>query len=268
MTKSGKAYLIGAGPGDPRLLTLRAAEVLGQADVVLVDDLVHPGVLAHARTRRIIHVGKRSQRRSFPQELATHTLLAYVRGGSIVARVKGGDPFVFGRGGEEALALAEARLPFEIIPGVTAAVGAAAYAGIPLTHRGVAASVAFVTGHREAGATQRIDADADTIVVYMCQRTIRDIAHELLERGKSPMTCVALVRGASWPTQEVFTGYLDELATLDDEWYAALDPELPTIAIIGAVASYADQLAWQDARPIPIASLRVPRLRVVAGGRR
>jgi uroporphyrin-III C-methyltransferase len=268
MTKPGKAYLIGAGPGDPRLLTLRAAEVLGQADVVLVDDLVHPGVLSHARTRRIIHVGKRSQQRSFPQELATHILLAYVRGGSIVARVKGGDPLVFGRGGEEALALAEARLPFEIVPGVTAAVAAAAYAGIPLTQRGVSASVAFVTGHREAGAAQGIDADADTLVVYMCQRTIRSIADELLSRGQSPMTCVALVRGATWPSQEVYTGYLEELAALDDDWYAALDPELPTIAIIGAVATFADQLAWHERRPIPLGSLIAPRVRVVAGGRR
>jgi uroporphyrin-III C-methyltransferase len=268
MTKSGKAYLIGAGPGDPRLLTLRAAEVLGRADVVLVDDLVHPGVLSHVRTARIIHVGKRSQRRAFPQELATNILVAYVRCGAVVARVKGGDPLLFGRGGEEAQALADAGLPFEIVPGVTAALGAAAYAGIPLTMRGLSSSVTFITGHREGGRPARIDAEADTLVVYMCQRTIQPIACELLARGRSAMTCVAIVRGATWEAQEVYTGYLGELAALDEDWYEALDPEPPTLAIIGAVASCADQIAWYGRRPVPLAMLMAPRARAAAGGSR
>jgi len=267
MLKSGKAYLIGAGPGDPKLLTLRAAEVLGQADVVLVDDLVHPGVLDYARTARIIHVGKRSQRRAFPQELATNILIAYVRGGAIVARVKGGDPLLFGRGGEEALALAEARMPFEIVPGVTSALAAAAYAGIPLTHRGTASSVAFVAGHREGDRSAPLDVEADTIVVYMCQRTIPFIARELIAAGRSPMTCIALVRGASWQAQEVYTGYLGEAAALDDDWHAALDPEPPTLAIIGAVASYADQIHWFGRRPMPLANLIATPMRRAAGGR-
>ncbi|HEX5060201.1 MAG TPA: uroporphyrinogen-III C-methyltransferase [Kofleriaceae bacterium] len=265
--KSGKAYLIGAGPGDPKLLTLRAAEVLRQADVVLVDDLVHPDVLSHARTARIIRVGKRSQRRAFPQELATNILIAYVRGGAIVARVKGGDPMLFGRGGEEALALAEAGLPFEIVPGVTAALGAAAYAGIPLTHRGTASSVAFVAGHREGDQPARLDVEADTIVVYMCQRTIHAIARELIAAGRSPMTCIALVRGASWQSQELYTGYLGEAAALEDDWYAVLDPEPPTVAIIGAVASYADQMQWFGRRATPLAMLMASPLRYAAGGR-
>jgi uroporphyrin-III C-methyltransferase len=266
--KSGKAYLIGAGPGDPKLLTLRAAEVLGQADVVLIDDLVNPGVLAHVRSARIIQVGKRSQRQSFPQELATNLLVAYARGGAIVARVKGGDPLMFGRGGEEALALAEANVPFEIIPGVTAAVGAAAYAGIPLTHRGVASSVALVTGHREGGLPPRIDSDADTVVVYMCQRTIHRIARDLIDAGRSSMTCVALIRGATYQAQEVYTGYLGEVAALDDDWFAELDPDPPTIAIIGEVASYADKLAWHGRPPTPIAAFLAAPQRVAAGGRR
>jgi uroporphyrin-III C-methyltransferase len=234
---------------------------------VLVDDLVHPGVLDYARTARIIHVGKRSQRRAFPQELATHILVAYVRGGAIVARVKGGDPMLFGRGGEEALALAEARLPFEIVPGVTAALGAAAYAGIPLTHRGVASSVAFVAGHREGARPARLDVDADTIVVYMCLRTIQHIARELIMAGQSPLTCIALVRGATWQGQEVYTGYLGEAAALDDDWHARLDPEPPTIAIIGAVASFADQLLWFGRRPTPLALLIATPMRLAAGGR-
>lgn len=265
---AGKAYLIGAGPGDPRLLTLRAVEVLRDADVVLVDDLVHPEVLAHARTTRIHHVGKRSQRRAFPQALATSVMLAYVREGASVARVKGGDPFVFGRGGEEALALAEAGLPFEIVPGVTSALGAAAYAGIPLTQRGVASSVAFVTGHRERGQPASVDVEADTIVVYMCQRTIHSIAEQLLARGRSALIGVALVRGATWTTQEVYTGYLGELAALGEAWYAPLDPEPPTLAIIGDVATYADQLAWHGRTPTPLAELVAPRPRKAAGGTR
>jgi uroporphyrin-III C-methyltransferase len=264
--KSGKAYLIGAGPGDPKLLTLRAVEILEQADVVLVDDLVHPEVLRHARTARVLHVGKRSQGRVFPQELATNIMIAYVRGGAVVARVKGGDPLVFGRGGEEALALAAARLPYEVIPGVTAALGAAAYAGIPLTHRGVAASVAFVAGHRELGRRARIDVHADTIVVYMCQRTIRDLACELLDAGRSAMTPIALVRGATWRAQELYTGYLGEAAALDDDWYAQLDPEPPAIAIIGDVVSFADQMGWYGTSPTPLAELLARPLRAAAGG--
>lgn len=266
MLKSGKAYLIGAGPGDPKLLTLRAVEVLREADVVLIDDLVHPGVLAHVRTTRIIQVGKRSRRPSFPQELATSIMVAYARGGAIVARVKGGDPLLFGRGGEEALALAEAKVPFEIVPGVTSALGAAAYAGIPLTQRGVASSVAIVTGHREGGLPVRIPSDADTIVVYMCQRTIHRIANDLIAAGRSAMTCLAVIRGATWQAQEVYTGYLGEAAELDDDWYASLDPDPPTIAIIGDVASFADQLAWHGRAPTPLAMLLAPPQRVAAGG--
>jgi uroporphyrin-III C-methyltransferase len=266
--KTGKAFLIGAGPGDPKLLTLRAVEALRQADVVLIDDLVHPDVLAHAPAARVIHVGKRSQRQSFPQELATHILVAYTRGGAVVARVKGGDPLLFGRGGEEALALAEAKVPFEIVPGVTSALGAAAYAGIPLTHRGVASSVAFVTGHREGGRQAQIDVNADTIVVFMCQRTIHFIARDMIASGKSAMTCVAIVRGATWQAQEVYTGYLGEVAALDDDWFATLDPDPPTMAIIGDVASYADQLAWHGRTPTALSVLLAPPLRVAAGGAR
>jgi uroporphyrin-III C-methyltransferase len=268
MLKSGKAYLIGAGPGDPKLLTLRAVEALREADVVLVDDLVHPDVLEHARGAQIRHVGKRSHRRSFPQELATDMLVAYAQRGSIVARVKGGDPFVFGRGGEEALALAEAKVPFEIVPGISAALGAAAYAGIPLTFRGIAASVAFVTGHREGGELARFDASADTLVVFMCQRTIHRIARELIASGRSTMECVAIIRGATWQAQEVYTGYLGEVARLSDNWFAELDQNLPTMAIIGEVVSFAEQLAWSGRAPAPLSTLAFPPLRVVAGGLR
>lgn len=268
MKKSGKAYLIGAGPGDPKLLTLRAVEVLQEAQVVLIDDLVHPEVLRHASTARVLHVGKRAGRRAFSQELATQLMIAYVRGGSVVARVKGGDPLVFGRGGEEALALAEACLPFEIIPGVTAALGAAAYAGIPLTHRSVASSVAFVAGQREGGLGASANVRADTIVVYMCQRTIRDVARDMIAAGRSPMTAIALVRGATWQAQELYTGYLGEAAALDHDWFFHLDSEPPTIAIIGEVAAMADQMGWYGRSAVPISELIAKPLRAAAAGAR
>ena len=269
MLKSGKAYLIGAGPGDPKLLTLRAVEALRDADIVLVDDLVHPDVVAHARAAKIRHVGKRARRRSCPQELATDMLVEFAQCGEIVARVKGGDPFMFGRGGEEALALAQAKIPFEIVPGVSAPFGAAAYAGIPLTYRGIASSVAFVTGHREDGEQVQIEAEADTLVVFMCQRTIPRIARNLIAAGRSAVTCIAIIRGATWQAQEVYTGYLGEVARLADNWFAPLDAALPTMAIIGEVVSFADQLAWHGRMPTPISSLQgYPPLRLVAGGLR
>jgi uroporphyrin-III C-methyltransferase len=263
----GKAYLIGAGPGDPRLLTLRAVEALGEADVVFADDLVHPAVLAHAAGARVVHVGKRCGHHSMTQDMTTRLLVDAVRHGAIAARVKGGDPFVFGRGGEEALALARAGLAFEIVPGVSAGLGAAAYAGIPLTHRGVASSVAFITGHHEDGREVRVaDVGADTLVIFMCQRTIAGIALQLLDAGRGASTPAAIVRGATWKAQEVYTGSLDELAALPDEWYAALDAALPALAIIGDVVQFASSLAWRS-RPLAIAELAPPSRAMARGAR-
>jgi uroporphyrin-III C-methyltransferase len=244
----GKAYLIGAGPGDPRLITLRAVEVLVKADVVFVDDLVHPEVLVHARRARIVHVGKRCGRPSVSQEVTTRLLVEAVRRGEVAVRLKGGDPFVFGRGGEEAEALARAGLRFEIVPGVSAALGAAAHAGIPLTHRGVSSSVAFVAGHEEARVSE---VAADTLVVFMCQRTIVGIARELLRAGRSPYTPVAIVRGATHDEQEVYTASLVEVAALAEDWYAAFDDALPALAIIGDVVAFASKLGWRSS-PVPL----------------
>lgn len=246
---SGMAYLVGAGPGDPRLLTLRAVDVLVKADVVFVDDLVHPEVLVHARRARIVHVGKRCGRPSVSQEVSTRMLVEAVRRGEVAVRLKGGDPLVFGRGGEEAEALAHAGLRFEIVPGVTSALGAAAHAGIPLTHRDVASSVAFVTGHEEGRVSEVV---ADTIVVYMCQRTIVGIARELVRAGRSPHMPIAIVRGATHDAQEVYTGSLLDVAGLADDWYAAFDDALPALAIIGDVVAFAGTLAWRSI-PLPLA---------------
>ncbi len=265
-SRAGKAYLIGAGPGDPRLLTLRAVDALREAELVLVDDLVNPDVLDHVVSARVVRVGKRCGRHSMSQAQTNCTLVDAVRGGAVVARLKGGDPFVFGRGGEEALALARAGLRFEIIPGVTAALGAAAYAGIPLTLRGVASSVAFVAGHAEDERPIRAaEVAADTLAVFMCQRTITRLARELLVAGRAGETPVAIVRGATCERQEVHVGTLAELASLRDDWFATLDPSLPGLAIVGEVVRLATALAWHT-RPEPLARLNTFEPSCVAAG--
>lgn len=253
MKGTGKAYLIGAGPGDPRLITLRGVEALGECDVVLVDDLVHPDILRHATRATVVHVGKRCGRRSTPQEATTGVLVERVGAGDVVGRLKGGDPFVFGRGGEEAFALARAGLPFEIIPGISSALGAGAYAGIPLTHRGYASSVAFVTVHGDAPA--RLPSGVDTLVCFMCQRTIARVARRLVLGGRPESTPVAIVRGATLGAQAVHVGTLRDAALLPDDWHDELADDLPTLAIVGSVAAFALPLAWFGAAPTPIAEL-------------
>src|SRR5215471_10417849 len=185
--KIGKVYLIGAGPGDPKLLTIRAAEALAQSDVIVYDYLVNPEVLVHSRRgATLIFAGKRAGEHSLTQSEINRILIDKALSGLIVARLKGGDPFIFGRGGEEAEALVDAGIPWEVIPGVSSGLAAAAYAGIPLTHRDHASSVAFITGHDGGGKTRNgIDWSAaamaaDTLVIFMCASTIGRIAGELI----------------------------------------------------------------------------------------
>ncbi len=254
---TGKVYLVGAGPGDPRLLTLRAAEVLGQCDVVLVDALVHRGVLEHVRAgAEILDVGKRGGHSCVPQEEIHRLLIEHARLGRTVVRLKGGDPFIFGRGGEEAEALEAAGIPWEVVPGVTSGIAAAAYAGIPLLHRRYASSVAFVTGHPQIGsACSAADipldghAGADTVVVFMCGKTLASVARSLLRHGRSPSTPAAVIRSGTWRNQEVFLGTLEELAGLE-----GASPGSPVLAVIGAVAGLATKLHWFGAAPKPLRS--------------
>ena len=244
---AGKVWLIGAGPGDPELLTLRAARALGEADVIVIDHLVQPAVLVHARAGvELIDAGKQGGRASISQEQINRILIARARAGQRVARLKGGDPFVFGRGAEEAEALIEAGLEWEVIPGVSSGIGALAYAGIPLLHRDHASSVAFVSGHagRRAGA---LDCRADTLVVFMCAATICEIARELIGRGRAGSTPVALIRNGTLPSQEVRTGTLASLAACPEPF------EAPLIAVVGAVAALAEGLHWFGAAPEPLA---------------
>ncbi|HXI88963.1 MAG TPA: uroporphyrinogen-III C-methyltransferase [Blastocatellia bacterium] len=245
----GKVYLIGAGPGDPKLLTIKAAEAIGASDVIVYDYLVNPEVLAHSRRdAELIYAGKRAGEPSISQAQINHLLIERAATGQVVARLKGGDPFVFGRGGEEAEALVDAGINWEIIPGVSSGVAAAAYAGIPLTHRDHSSSVTFITGHDARGSNkQAVDwpilaHSADTLVIFMCAETISSITRELVAAGRAPSTPIAIVRWGTYQHQEVYSGTLDELIAADE--YGGLRIEPPAIAIVGEVAALGTKLKW------------------------
>ena len=243
----GKVFLVGAGPGDPGLLTINAAKAIGAADVIIYDYLVNPEVLAHSRQgTELIYAGKRAGEHSMTQAEINDLLIKRAQLGQIVARVKGGDPFVFGRGGEEAEALVEAGVEWEVIPGISSGVAAAAYAGIPLTHRDYSSSVAFITGHNAIagrGAYRHLAANtADTLVIFMCAGTIAAIARELIESGRRPSTPVALIRWGTYQHQEVQTGTLDDLIGIGESGGLSIEP--PAIAIVGEVVALADKLNW------------------------
>jgi uroporphyrin-III C-methyltransferase len=245
--QTGKVYLIGAGPGDPKLLTIKAAEAIAASDVIVYDYLVNPEVLVHSRRgAELVYVGKRAGEPSISQDEINQILIERAGGGEIVARLKGGDPFIFGRGGEEAEALVEARIPWEVIPGISSGVAAATYAGIPLTHRNYSSSVAFITGHDSR--KQRTDVDwrsaahfADTLVIFMCAESIKQISHSLIEGGRKTSTPIAIIRWGTYEHQEVYSGTLEDLANQEIE-----NPDIrpPAIAIVGEVVSLKDKLNW------------------------
>jgi uroporphyrinogen III methyltransferase/synthase len=264
---TGTVYLVGAGPGDPGLLTVRAVELIAAADVVLYDRLIPPEALAHARAdAEVVYVGKEGEGPQFPQDDTHALLLEHARAGRTVVRLKGGDPFVFGRGGEEALVLAEAGVPFEVVPGVTAGVAAPAYAGIPVTHRETASGVAFVTGHEDpAKPGSAIDWPAlarfpGTLVFYMGVRTLPRIAERLVAEGRSPDEPVAVVERGTLPGQRTL------LATLGDVAERAAEEKLraPAITLVGAVARLREDLAWLEARPLHGRTIAVTRARAQA----
>ena len=223
---SGIVHLVGAGPGDPGLLTLRAVELLAAADVVLHDRLIPPEALAHVRDgAEVVYVGKEGGGAQMPQAEIDRLLLEHARAGRRVVRLKGGDPFVFGRGGEEALALRAAGVTVEVVPGVTAGVAAPAYAGIPVTHRGLAAGVAFVTGHERVevtggepdGEESALDWPAlarfpGTLVFYMGLRALPQIAERLVGAGRSPSEPAAVVERGTLPGQRTVLATLGDVA--------------------------------------------------------
>ncbi len=244
--RAGSVWLVGAGPGDPGLLTLHALHALDSADVVLHDALVSEAILSLVPNgARLECVGKRAGRPSMPQLRISARLVELAQRGRRVVRLKGGDPFVFGRGGEEAVALAAAGVPFRIVPGVTAAAGAAAGAGVPLTHRSVARSATFATGHTIRGAESGPDwsalAGSDTLVLYMAVGRIGEIAAALRAAGRPADEPVALVADATLPSQEVYEATLSTAAAVAEE----ISPGTPTIVIVGAVVGFRDALLPQ-----------------------
>jgi uroporphyrinogen III methyltransferase/synthase len=240
---SGIVYLVGAGPGDPGLLTLRGLECLQKADVVVHDRLANQQLLEYAPQAEIIDVGKKPDHHPVPQERINTILVDEARKGKVVVRLKGGDPFVFGRGGEEAQDLTEAGIPFEIVPGVTSAISVPAYAGIPVTQRGMACSVAFITGHCAGSKPldinwQALSQGVDTLVFLMGVHSLKLIVTSLLEVGRSPETPIALIERGTLPEQRVVTG------TLEDILEKAADIKPPAIIIIGEVVSLQSSLEW------------------------
>ncbi|HEY3960584.1 MAG TPA: uroporphyrinogen-III C-methyltransferase [Solirubrobacteraceae bacterium] len=267
---AGRVYLVGAGPGDPGLLTARALELIATADTILHDRLIPPAALDGARAdAELLFVGKQGGGASVPQEQTEALMVARAREGKTVVRLKGGDPFVFGRGGEEALMLRAASIPYEVVPGVTSGVAAAAYAGIPVTHRGLATAVALVTGHtREDGVEEStldwsaLAAFPGTLVFYMGVRQLPHISESLIAAGRLASESVAIVESGTLPAQRTVTGTLRDIA----EVARREEVRAPSITVVGPVAGLADQLEWLAPRPLRGRTVAVTRARAQASG--
>jgi uroporphyrinogen III methyltransferase/synthase len=269
---SGRVHLVGAGPGDPGLLTARALELIAGADVILYDRLIPAAALDGARPdAELLYVGKEGGGASVPQEETEALMVARARAGKTVVRLKGGDPFVFGRGGEEALALRAAGIAYEIVPGVTAGVAALAYAGIPVTHRGVSSAVALITGHTQEGGGDSPDGAEDegaidfsalarfpgTLVFYMGVRRLEQIATALIAAGRSAAEPAAIVEAGTLPTQRTVSASLETIA----QKASSEGVRAPAITVVGPVAALAERLSWLPPRALAGRTVAVTRAR-------
>jgi uroporphyrinogen III methyltransferase / synthase len=259
-----KVYLVGAGPGDPELITVKGLECIKKADVLIYDFLASPFLLKHASTHtEIIYVGKKGGDHTLSQDRINALIIEKAKSGSTVTRLKGGDPFIFGRGGEEAEVLIQAGIPFEIVPGVTSAIAAPAYAGIPLTHRKFTSTVAFVTGHEDpAKEASSIDwaslvKGIGTLVFLMGVKNLPHIADRLLSHGMDPETPVALVRWGTTARQFTVTGTLDTIA----ERVKATGLKPPAIIVVGHVVTLRETMKWFENRPLMGRRIVVTRAR-------
>ena len=251
-TKPGKVYIIGAGPGDAGLITLKAVEALRLADVVIYDNLVNEELLKYAPDRaRFIYAGKKGGDHALSQDMINELLAKEAFDGNTVARLKGGDPFIFGRGGEEAEVLVARGVPFELIPGVTSAIAVPAYAGIPLTHRGLTSTVAFITGHEDptkdkSGIDWQALCGIGTLVFLMGVKNLGQITKVLISHGKFQGTPTALIRRGTTPHQEILVGTLANIVDLAQ----ANNFKPPAILVVGQVVDLRKQLRWFDSKPL------------------
>ncbi|ASS76465.1 uroporphyrinogen-III C-methyltransferase [Tumebacillus algifaecis] len=252
-----KVYLVGAGPGDPKLITLRGVECIREADVILYDRLANPKLLEHAKAgAELIYVGKLPDRHSLPQEEINALLVAQASAGKVVTRLKGGDPFVFGRGGEEALCLREHGIPYEVVPGITAGIAAPAYAGIPVTQRHIASSFAIVTGHESPNKPQssirwdKIATGIDTLAFYLGVKNLPLICEQLIAHGRDPQTPVALIHWGTMPEQVTVQGTLETITEIAREQKV----QNPSIILVGDVVNLRHDLHWFDPANLKTAS--------------
>jgi len=242
---TGKVYLVGAGPGDPELLTMKAHRLITSADVVLYDRLVGADIITLIPdSAEKMYVGKAKSMHSLPQNEINSLLASKAKEGKMVVRLKGGDPFIFGRGGEELEELVQEAVPFEVVPGVTAAAGCAAYAGIPLTHRDYAQSVRFLTGHLKDGTTElpwdELVHPAQTLVIYMGLTGLEEISQSLIRFGMMPSMPVAVVENGTTAEQRVFTSTISDILAVTKQ----NDVKSPALLIIGDVVTLQNKLKW------------------------
>ncbi len=260
----GKVYLVGAGPGDLKLITVRGLELIKGADCIVYDYLANNGLLGFARSDAdLIYVGKQGARHALPQGKINELLVQKAKERDTVVRLKGGDPFVFGRGGEEAVFLVENGIEFEVVPGVTSAISVPAYAGVPLTHRGYASSAAFITGHEDEEKTvstirwRELAGGVDTLVFLMGIKNLGEITGRLIGEGKDPRTPACVIQWGTLPRQRVIAGPLEEIADMARR----ADIRPPGILVVGDVVALREKLRWFEKRPLfgtKIAITRAP----------
>ncbi len=251
--KAGKVYLVGAGPGDPELISVKAVNCLKKADVIVYDHLLDERLLDAASSEaERIYVGKTAGEHTMPQDAINQLLVSKAKEGKIVVRLKGGDPFVLGRGGEEAETLVQNDIPFEVIPGITAAIAVPAYAGIPVTHRGLASSFAVITGHEDPRKNsssidwEKLATGVDTLIFLMGMKNLPEIVTKLMEYGRPPNTPIAVIKEGTRPEQETVVGNLGDIVAKAEKYRLTA----PAVIVVGNVVRLREKLRWFDNRPL------------------